>query len=87
MQSSYDRESGILYLRIREGNPERTEEFSRTAEVYVDVDAEGNVLGLEALSFEDLGRACEERGGKLDVPEKWGENSPDSGGVVIHRDR
>ncbi len=40
--------------------------------MYVDVDAEGNVLGLEALSFEDLAQAVEERGGKLDVPEKIG---------------
>jgi hypothetical protein len=34
------------------------------------VDAEGNVLGLEALSFEDLAQAIAERGGKLEVPEQ-----------------
>lgn len=36
------------------------------------MDAEGNVLGLETLSFDDLAQAVEERGGKLDVPEKLG---------------
>lgn len=38
------------------------------ADVYLDADS--NVLGLEALSFEDLAQAIEERGGKLEVPEK-----------------
>ncbi len=30
---------------------------------------DGNVLGLEARSFEDLAQAIGERGGKLEVPE------------------
>jgi hypothetical protein len=45
---------------------------SEKADVYLDVDAEGNVLGLEALSLEDLALAIEERGGKLEVPERLG---------------
>jgi len=66
------KESGALYFKLREGRPDHAEDFSERADVYVDVDAEGNVLGLEALSFEDLAQAIEERGGKLDVPEKIG---------------
>jgi DNA-directed RNA polymerase specialized sigma24 family protein len=36
------------------------------------MDAEGNVLGLGALSFEDLAQAIEERGAKLEVPDRFG---------------
>lgn len=69
MRISHDKESGALYIKIRSGEYNHTEDFSERADVYVDVDADGNVLGLEALSFDDLAQAIEERGGKLDVPE------------------
>ena len=72
MRIDYDKVSGALYIKIREGTYSHSEDFSEKADVYLDVDAEGNVLGLEALSFEDLAQATEERGGKLDVPEKIG---------------
>ncbi len=72
MRIDYDKVSGALYIKIREGEYSHTEDFSEKADVYLDVDAEGNVLGLEALSFEDLAQAVEERNGKLDVPEKIG---------------
>jgi len=72
LRISHDKESGALYLKLREGKPDHAEDFSERADVYVDVDVEGNVLGLEALSFDDLAQAIEERGGKLDVPEKIG---------------
>ncbi len=70
MRISHDKESGALYLKLRDGSYDHTEDFSERADVFVDVDIEGNVLGLEALSFDDLAMAVEERGGKLDVPEK-----------------
>jgi hypothetical protein len=38
--------------------------------VYAHVDSEGKVLGLEALSHEDLIQALEDREGKLEVPER-----------------
>jgi hypothetical protein len=61
---------GVLYVKLRDGEYDHTEDFSEKADVYVD--AEGNVLGLEALSFEVLALAKEERGGKLEVPERLG---------------
>lgn len=70
MRIDYDKVSGALYIKIREGEYSHTEDFSENADVYLDVDAEGAVLGLEAISFEDLARAAEERCGKLEVPEK-----------------
>ena len=69
MRIDYDKVSGALYIKIREGTYSHSEDFSEKADVYLDVDAEGNVLGLEALSFEDLTQAAEERGGKLEIPD------------------
>lgn len=71
MRISYDKESGALYIKLRDGEYDHTEDFSERADVYVDVDAAGNVLGLESLSFDDLAQAIEERGGELVVPERW----------------
>ena len=70
MRISHDKVSGALYIKLREGKYDHTEDFSEKADVYLDVDAEGDVLGLEALSFEDLAEAIEERGGKLELPER-----------------
>jgi RNA polymerase sigma factor (sigma-70 family) len=73
LRIDHDRVSGALYIKIREGEYDHTEDFSQQADVYVDVDAQGNVLGLEALSFEDLAEAIEERGGRLVVPDVWSQ--------------
>jgi uncharacterized protein YuzE len=70
LRIGHDKVSGVLYIKLREGKYDHTEDFSERADVYLDVDAEGNVLGLEALSFEDLAQAIEEHGGKLEVPER-----------------
>ena len=72
MNFTHDKESGALYIKLRDGSYSHAEDFSEGADVYLDVDADGNVLGLEALAFEDLAQAKEERGGKLDVPDRWG---------------
>jgi RNA polymerase sigma factor (sigma-70 family) len=77
----HDKVSGALYIKLRDGKYDHTEDFSQRADVYLDVDAEGNVLGLEALSFEDLAQAIEERGGKLEVPDRFGR--PAEGGYDL----
>lgn len=69
MKIRYDRKSGAIYIKLRDGVPDHTEDFSEKADVYLDVDAEGRVIGLEALSFEDLAEAINERGGELEIPE------------------
>ncbi len=71
MRISYDKESGALSIYLREGKPDHAEDFSKAADVYVD--AEGRVLSIEALSFEDLRIALEECGGNLEIPERIGE--------------
>jgi uncharacterized protein YuzE len=70
LRIDHDKVSGALYIKLRDGAYDHTEDFSERAAVYLDVDAEGNVLGVEALSSGDLTQAIEERGGKLDVPER-----------------
>lgn len=66
----HDAQSGAIYMKLREGRPDHTEDFSEKADVYVDVDPEGYVVGLEALSFGDLAQAIEEHGGELDIPDR-----------------
>ena len=70
MGISHDKESEALYFKLRDGEYDHTEDFSEGADVYLDVVQHGNVLGLEALSFEDWAQAIEERSGNLDVPER-----------------
>jgi uncharacterized protein YuzE len=72
MRISHDKVSGALYVELREGEYDHTEDFSEGADVYLDVNAEGTVLGLEALSFEDLAQASDEHGGQLELPERLG---------------
>lgn len=72
----YDRESGAFYIRVREG------EYSETMDLvdpgfgaYVDLDVEGNVLGFEFLSFEELTSFIEGKGGRVEIPDRLPENS------------
>ena len=48
MKVRYDPEADALYIRLREGTIAETEEVS--AGVMLDVDAEGNPVGLEILN-------------------------------------
>jgi RNA polymerase sigma factor (sigma-70 family) len=64
----FDKESGAFYLTIREG------EYSETLDLvdpgfgaYMDVDAEGNVLGVEFLSFEEFAEITENG---LEIPDR-----------------
>ena len=71
MKIEYDKASGALYLRLREGKLDHAEDLSEKADVYAHVDSEGRVLAVEALSSEDLIQATEEGGGSLYVPDVW----------------
>lgn len=70
MRIDHDRKSGSLHIKLRDGEYDHTEDFSEPADVYPDVDREGNVLFLEAPSFEGLAPIIEERGGELYVPDR-----------------
>ena len=53
MRMSHDRESGALYFRLREGEVSETLELQAPG-AYMDVDQDGNVVGLEFLSLEEF---------------------------------
>ena len=68
MKIKFDKESGAFYLTIREG------EYSETLDLidpgfgaYMDIDAEGNVLGVEFLSFEEFAEITENG---LEIPDR-----------------
>jgi uncharacterized protein YuzE len=71
----FDKESGAFYLRLREGRPEETLEIvPRSAGepemgAYMDIDENGNVLGLEFLSLEEFVEAAGREGG-LVLPDR-----------------
>ncbi len=71
MRFTHDPESGAFYVRLREGEYHQT--IPLIEPLYgggADVDAEGNVLGVEFLSFEDYAEILATVGGDLEIPEK-----------------
>lgn len=68
MKIKFDKESGAFYLKIRDG------EYSETLDLvdpgfgaYMDLDVEGNVLGVEFLSFEEFAEITESG---LEIPDQ-----------------
>ena len=75
MRLELDPESGALYIHVREGEIEETLDSAEPGiGAHVDVDREGNVLGLEFLSFEEYAELITRFGGTLAIPERL-ENS------------
>lgn len=67
MKLRYDPESGALYVRVREGAIEETVQHADG--VYLDIDAEGCVLGAEFLTLKELAEAVTAEGG-WELPER-----------------
>ena len=65
----YDREADAVYVDVTEGEHARTVEVE-PLRVYVDVDPQGRVLGIEFLSLGVFEHYMEEHGG-LNVPERF----------------
>ena len=71
MRLEFDPESGALYIHVREGDAEETLAVAEPGfGAHVDVDREGNVLGLEFLSFEEYAEPVTRFGGALEIPER-----------------
>jgi len=64
----YDLESGALYMRVREGAIE--ESVQHADGVYLDVDAEGRVIGAEFLTLKELAETITAEGGRWELPER-----------------
>jgi len=68
MTLEFDPESGALYIHVREGDVEGTLAVAEPGfGAHVDVDREGNVLGLEFLSFEEYAEPVTRFGGALEI--------------------
>ncbi len=68
MKLRYDPESGALYMRVREGAIEETVQHADG--VYLDIDAEGRVLGAEFLTLKELAEAVTAEASGWDLPER-----------------
>lgn len=74
---THDPQSGAFYIRLREGTYDETIPLGDPGlGAGVDVDAEGNVLGLEFLSFEEFAEVIADRGGALELPERFRASDP-----------
>ena len=74
----HDPESGAFYIRVRNGEYHETIPLEGSGfGAGVDVDAEGNVLGFEFLSFAEYAELVEHSGGSLEVPDRL-EAPPDN---------
>ena len=74
MKLRYDPESGALYVRVRKGAIEETVQHADG--VYLDIDAEGHVLGAEFLTLKELAETITAEGGRWELPERI--ENPDS---------
>ncbi len=74
MRIRFDKESGAFYITLREGKVHETLDLGPSAEptfgAYADVDGEGNVLGLEFLSFEEFSELTDSSAGGFEIPER-----------------
>ena len=67
----HDPESGAFYIRVRAGEYHETIPLEGPGlGAGVEVDAEGNVLGFEFLSFAEYAELVDQAGGPLEVPEQ-----------------
>jgi uncharacterized protein YuzE/predicted DNA-binding protein (UPF0251 family) len=67
----HDPESGAFYIHVRDGEYHETIPLGEPGfGAGADVDAEGNVLGFEFLSFEEFKQVVGEGGGRIEIPDK-----------------
>lgn len=67
----HDPQSGAFYVHVRDGAYRETIPLVDPGfGAGVDVDAEGNVLGFEFLSFEEYAGVLARAGGTLEIPER-----------------
>jgi uncharacterized protein YuzE len=71
MRIRFDKESGAFYITLREGKVHETLDLAEpTFGAYADIDNEGNVLGLEFLSFEEFSELTDSSAGGFEIPER-----------------
>jgi uncharacterized protein YuzE len=74
MRFELDQAVNALYVRLRSGRVERTVEL--TTDVYLDVDAEGLVLGAEFVNADDFLTLVRQQAGHLEIPDRIVDRPP-----------
>jgi uncharacterized protein YuzE len=71
MRFEFDPESGALYVRVREGQIEETLDLAEPGfGAHLDIDRQGNVMGVEFLSLQEFTELVARSGGTLELPER-----------------
>ena len=71
MRFEHDPESGALYVRVREGEIAETLDLAEPGfGASMDIDRDGNVLGVEFLSFQEYADLVRRSGGALEIPDR-----------------
>ena len=68
MRIELDSAVNALYLRLATGRIERTVEL--TQDVYLDVDRDGRVLGVEFVNADDFLPLVRRQEGQLEIPDR-----------------
>lgn len=69
MRLTYDKESGALYFKVREGRYSETLPLAEPGfGASLDLDEDGYVLGAEFLSTREMTEFIERMGGALELP-------------------
>lgn len=67
---TYDPESRAGYIKLRDGEYAETIHPTGGEGFGIDLDTEGNVLGVEFLSFAEYAEVIVASGGAFEIPEK-----------------
>ena len=71
MRFEFNPESGAIYVRVREGQIEETLDLAEPGfGAHLDIDREGNVMGVEFLSLQEFKELVARAGGTLEFPER-----------------
>ena len=67
MRIELDKEYGLLYIELRDGEVEETVDLAEG--VHLDMDAEGRALGIEFLSLEAFEHYLRTHAGVVEIPD------------------
>lgn len=67
MRIELDKEYGLLYIELRDGEVEETLDLAEG--VHLDVDAEGQALGIEFMSLEAFEHYLRTHAGAVEIPD------------------
>jgi uncharacterized protein YuzE len=70
MMLKYSPTADALYLRLRPGEISNTVEWFPDDDIYLDLDADGRVLGVEFVNAGDFLTVLARHDGQLEIPDR-----------------